>query len=138
MEEPRRLRFEHCVDERFLHDRIAELDGPRLPSTDGFLRQIDARKRDAVDSVSSGVTATQDEDIPHLANSISLELGALREPDASDVHDDVPEVALVELDAPRHRRYPQAVPIVADPRHDAAENGLPVIVVPRALCVRID
>ncbi len=122
VEEPRLRALDARVDERLLEDRVSQLDGAGLPSLDGFLREVDARVRHPVDSVPARPAAAEDEDIPRRPDAVADELGLLREADAGDVHDDVPEIPLVEDDASGDGRDAHAVPVVADARDDAAEQ----------------
>src|SRR5437016_11743484 len=130
-------RLDASVDQRFLEDRIAELDGPGFPSSYGAIGQIAARIRHPVDPVAPGLAATQDEDVPHGGRAVSYELGLFREPDAGDVHDYVAEVSFVEDNATRDRRNPDSVAVITNPRDDPAEEILRVSHPLRQLLQRI-
>ena len=129
VEQPALRRLDARVDQRLLEDRVPELDGPRFPLPHGPICQVDACVRHTMDPVAARLASAQDEDIAHGGGPVAHELRFLREADARDVHDDVAEVSLVEHDAAGDGGNADAVPIIPDPRDDAAEQ---VLRMPRA------
>src|SRR5947199_10303835 len=74
--------------------------------------------------------AAEDEHIALVSGPLPHELRFLREADAGNVHDDVAELSLVEHDAARDGRDTHPLPVLPDPRDDAAEQ---VLRMPRTL-----
>src|SRR5208282_5534786 len=81
-------RFQAGVDERFLHDRVAELDRPsglRLAPVGDLLRG----ERDAADAIPAGAASDQDQEVPHRSRPVRQQPAARQEPNAADVDERV-------------------------------------------------
>src|SRR2546428_6561713 len=84
-----------------------------------------------MNSVAPGPAPGEDEDVPIGAHSVTDNLGFLPEADARHVDDDVAEIPLVEDDASGDGRDPDAIPVIADARDDAAEEVFRMLRPPR-------
>src|SRR2546425_9629637 len=114
---------------------MAELARATLPRLDRLVRQVDARVRHPVNSVTPGATAGEDEHVLIGAHPVPDNLGFLPEADAPHVDDDVAEIPLVEDDASGDGRDPDAIPVIADSRDDPAEEVFRMLRPPRQFLV---
>src|SRR5208282_1768158 len=111
------VRFEAGVDQRFLHDRVAELYRPA-----GFglaaVGELFGGERDATDPVATGEPADQHEPVARRSRAVRSEPGFRKEADTSYIDKRIHDVGGVEADAARDRGDADPVAVVSDPRDD--------------------
>ena len=106
--------LEAGVDERLLHDRVAELNMAALGRR-ARGRELPGGERDAPDAVAAGQSADEHHPVPGAFGPVRPQAGLRKEPDASDVDEGAHGIGPVEPERTGDRRNADAVAVIPDP-----------------------
>src|SRR6266852_4747022 len=111
--------LENDVDEFFLGDGVADLDGA---AADAFRigAQLDGRKSGAVDAVTPGSSSNHYDEIADLWLLVGRHTG--NQPDRAAKNQRIGQIAVVKQDSAVDGGDPHAVAVVADAGHHAAHD----------------
>ena len=111
--------FEARLKQQFLHEWIAHLHRGSVSLR--FLREFPRRERGTGQPVATGRAAHIDDGIADARRFAALDLVVSQHAQRQRVDQRVAIVRRVEIHFTAHRRDPDAVAVVGDPRHDARE-----------------
>ena len=126
----RRHRLETRLEEELLGERVPDLHG-RAPLRRTLVEGL-RRHRRSVDPVAPRLGPDVDEGVAHPVGPRPEDPRPRRESDAEDVDEGVPRVRGRDRDLPPDRRTPEAVPVMRDAGHHAAQEVTALGIVERS------
>ena len=121
-DEARVQHLEGCLDEQFLHERVADLHAGPLGGA-ALAEGLGREHRDAADAIAAGAGAIQDNEISDALRAREVNILMPHRADAEGIHERVAKIRSVEHDLAADIRQAQTVAVAADAGDDAGQHA---------------